>query len=88
MQEVQTLTKNDKLLQRFLQKPKDFTWGEYVKIFSMFGYELHTNNGSSRSFVNDKKQVFYIHEPHPGTIMKPYTIKKAIEWLTEQGYFN
>lgn len=82
------MSKNDKLLKRFLSKPKDLTWHEYVKVFGLFGFELNTGGGSRRSFVNDNKDVFYIHEPHPDNIMKPYTIKNAIEWLTEKGLLD
>lgn len=86
MQGALALTKNDKLLQKFLQKPKDFTWEQYCKIFTMFGFELKSGNGSRRSFVNEDGDVFYIHEPHPQNVMKPYTIKEAIEFLSEKGY--
>lgn len=82
------MTKSEKLLQRFLRKPKDFTWDEYVKIFAMYGFELHKNSGSKRSFVNANNDIFYIHEPHPQNVMKSYTIKQAIEWLTEKGYLS
>lgn len=82
------LTKKDKLLKRFLSKPKDLTWDEYAKVFAYFGFELKAGNGSRRSFVDGNNNVFHIHEPHPSSIMKPYTIKLAIEWLTEQGYIK
>lgn len=79
------LSKDEKLLKRFLSKPKDLTWSEYVKVFGLFGFELRSGNGSRRTFANDNQDVFHIHEPHPQSIMKPYTIKNAIEWLTEKG---
>lgn len=82
------MSKNEKLLNRFLNKPKDFTWNEYVKIFSIYGFELKSGSGSRRSFVNENKDIFHIHEPHPESIMKSYAIKQAIEWLTEKGLLN
>lgn len=83
------MSKNEKLITRFLSKPKDFTWDEYVKVFSICGFELKSGSGGARrSFVNENKDVFHIHEPHPGSIMKPYTIKQAVEWLTEKGLLN
>lgn len=78
------MSKNDKLIKRFLSKPKDFTWDEFVKVFKVFGFELKSGDGSRRSFVNENQDVFYIHEPHPGNIMKPYTIKNAIAFLMEK----
>lgn len=86
--EIIALTQKDKLLQRFLHRPKDFTWNEYVKVFALLGFELKAGNGSRRSFVDSQNNVFHIHEPHPASIMKPYTIKLAIEWLTEKGYLQ
>lgn len=69
-----------------MSKPRDFTWNEYVKVFSIYGFELKSGSGSRRSFVNENKDVFHIHEPHPESIMKSYTIRQAIEWLTEKGF--
>lgn len=84
-QEVQALSKNDKLIKRFLSKPKDFTWDEFQKVFKVFGFEVRSGKGSGRSFVNDKQDIFFIHEPHPSNTMKPYAIKDAITFLTEKG---
>lgn len=74
-----------KLLRRFLAKPRDFTWEEYVKIFAIFGFDLKSGKGSRRSFVNDEAKVFYIHEPHPQNVMKSYAIKEAIAFFVELG---
>lgn len=79
------LGKKDKLLSRFLSKPKDLTWNEYVKVFASFGFQLHNGDGSKRRFVNENKLVFMIHEPHPANIMKPYTIKQAIDFFEQHG---
>lgn len=77
------MTKKDKLLQRFLAKPKDLTWDEYVKVFEFLGFTLYKGDGSKRHFANADGLVFFIHEPHPSSIMKPYTIKNAILWFYE-----
>lgn len=78
----------EKLLKRFLSKPKDFTYPELVKLLKFFGYEENTGGktgGSSRSFVNDEKKVIFLHEPHPGNILKSYAIRNVINHLQENG---
>lgn len=79
------MNKKDKVIKRFLSKPKDLTWSEYVKFFEIHGFTLHNGDGSKRRFINENNQIFTIHEPHPSNIMKPYTIKEAIKWLGENG---
>lgn len=32
------MSKNEKLVQRLLSLPKDFTWEELTKILTLFGY--------------------------------------------------
>jgi hypothetical protein len=47
------MSKNEKLVQRLLSLPKDFTWKELVKLLALFGYaELKKGKtgGSRRKF--------------------------------------
>ncbi|MFY2510454.1 type II toxin-antitoxin system HicA family toxin [Vibrio pectenicida] len=69
------MSKHDKLLNRLLSKPKDFTWDELNKLLSSFDYELSNGKGSRRKFIHRKKnQVISLHEPHPQNIIKRYVI--------------
>jgi len=82
------LGKIEKLIERFLKVPKDFTWDELVTLLSHFGYEpLKTSKtgGSRRKFVNNKKVIINLHKPHPEPELKQYAIKQVIETLKEQG---
>ncbi len=79
------MSKNEKILKRFLTIPKNFTWDELVKLLNHLGYiEKSTKGktgGSRRKFVNDKLDIINLHKPHPSNIVKQYVIKQIIEKL-------
>lgn len=83
------MAKFDKLRERLLSKPSDFTWDELVTLFGHFGYkEVNTGKtgGSRRRFVETAtKHVISLHKPHPGKILKSYQINQVIATLKEQG---
>ncbi len=85
------MSKNEKLLQRLLSIPKDFTWEELVKLLALFGYiELKKGKtgGSRRKFADEKKNIIILHKPHTGNILKEYAIKQVIDHLNEKGYIK
>lgn len=79
------MSKYDKLLKRFLSKPKDFTYNELKTLLSGFGYNELTKgstSGSRVSFCNhDTEHIICLHKPHPGSILKTYQIELVIEAL-------
>lgn len=80
--------KQEKLLARLLSKPKDFTWNELCSLMKHYGFELLKANGggSGRKFYCDKtKSLVIIHEPHPGNIIKRYSIDDIIIKLKDVG---
>ena len=85
------MSKTEKLLQRLLSLPKDFTWDELVTLLHYFGFaELKKGKtgGSRRKFVDDKKNIISLHKPHPGNILKEYAIKQVLDQLKEKGYIK
>lgn len=77
-----------KLLERLLSLPKDFTWEELTKILSHFGYkELKKGKtgGSRRKFADEEKHIIDLHKPHPKKIMKRYQLEDVIASLKERG---
>ena len=82
------MTKKDKLLERFLAQPKDFTNKELKTMLSGLGYEeyqLGKTSGSRVCFFNKELGIdFKIHKPHPGNIIKPYLMKYILEILRVQ----
>lgn len=80
--------KIEKLRERLLSKPADFTWEELIKILSHFGFtELKTGKtgGSRRKFTDVSNNRIFLHKPHPGNILKRYMIEDVIEQLKLNG---
>ena len=85
------MSKTEKLLQRLLAVPKDFTWEELIKLLGLFGYiELKKGKtgGSRRKFADENKNVIILHKPHPGNIVKEYALKQVITQLKDKGYIK
>lgn len=85
------MSKTEKLLQRLLSVPRDFTWEELTKILGVFGYsELKKGKtgGSRRKFADEKQNVIILHKPHPGNIVKEYVIRQVITQLKDKGYIK
>ncbi|WP_290796022.1 type II toxin-antitoxin system HicA family toxin [Flavihumibacter sp. UBA7668] len=81
------MSKRDKLIDRFLTKPKDFTWDELVRLLAVFGYsELKSGKtgGSRRRFANAEMEMLNFHKPHPGNIVMQYVLEQLIDFLNRQ----
>jgi hypothetical protein len=81
--------KADKLLKRFLSKPKDFTYGELKRLLKSFGYEeskMGKTSGSRVAFINSKtKHIIGLHKPHPKPELKHYQLNDIEEELRKRG---
>lgn len=85
------MSKAEKLLQRLLSLPKDFTWEELTKLLGLFGFvewEKGKTGGSRRKFADEKNNLIILHKPHPGNIVKEYALKQVIAQLKEKGYLK
>jgi hypothetical protein len=86
------MSKAEKLPHRFLSMPKDFTYGELVKLMASFGYQETLpgkTGGSRRVFVNTKiNAVLHMHRPHPSGILKHYQLKDAERELKSRGFIK
>lgn len=73
----------EKLIERFKRQPKDFTWDELVRLFSLLGFELNNKGKTSGSrVIFIKGEYSYVaHKPHPGSIVKGYVMKQVLEYL-------
>lgn len=82
-----SMSKTEKLIARFLSKPKDFTFDELRALLNHFGYELdESGNGSRVKFINKADDdIIFLHKPHPGNIVKSYIIKDVLEKLRNGG---
>jgi len=72
------MTKQEKLLSRFLSKPRDFSFNEMRKLLRGFGYqEIRSGktSGARVAFINKTiHHIIRLHKPHPGNIMKKYQL--------------
>jgi len=82
------MSKKDKLLNRFLAKPKDFTYDELVKLLNYYGYkeiQKGKTSGSRVAFINKKKHIIMLHKPHPKPEIKNYQLNYIEEELKKAG---
>ena len=76
----------EKLIKRFCDKPKDFTYDELRTMLKNMGYEEVQGKGSGVKFIDRSiKHVINLHKPHPGNIIKGYLLNQIKEKLEEVG---
>lgn len=83
------MSKIEKLIKRFLSKPKDFTFLELKALLNAFDYiddNQGKTSGSRIAFINYKtKHIIRIHKPHPGNELKAYQVELIYQELKDQG---
>lgn len=79
--------KREKLINRLLQKPKDFTFDEMESLLLYFGYKMkQSGTGSGVKFINNESgEVINFHRPHPNGVLKRYVLDQVIEKLRKDG---
>lgn len=78
------MSKHEKLLDRVLRKPKDFTWDELKALLLGFGNVEAAGGktgGSRRRFVHKDRGPIVLHKPHPGNELKSYQVMQIIMHL-------
>ena len=81
----------EKLRERFLKMPSDFTFDEMQRLLEGFGYEKSNKgktSGSRLIFKNGAKRPIMLHKPHPGNIVKEYAMKQVLEDLKDAGFIE
>ncbi|MDX9905483.1 MAG: type II toxin-antitoxin system HicA family toxin [Bacteroidales bacterium] len=82
------MSRKEKIVARFLSKPKDFRYEELVVLLRIFGYEeINTGktSGSGRAFVRAQSgHIIRLHRPHPENVMRMYQIELILEELKKQ----
>ncbi len=81
------MSKHEKLLNRLLAYPKDFTWDELVKLLGYFDYvqvKIGKTAGSRVRFVNENHPPILLHRPHPTPILKRYQLENIINLLKQE----
>lgn len=81
----------EKLRNRFLKMPSDFTFDEMQRLLEGYGYEKSNKgktSGSRLIFKNGNKRPIMLHKPHPGNIVKEYAMKQVFDDLKETGFIK
>ena len=74
----------EKLLERLKGMPTDFTFAEEERLLPSFGYTTSNKgrtSGSRVMFIDNQKRKILLHHPHPGNMLKAYTLKDILEKL-------
>ena len=82
------MSKKDKLIEKLLKKPKDFTFDEMESLLSCLGYELKQGGaGSGVKFIKEgSNEVINFYKPNPDGILKRYVLEQVIEKLRKDGF--
>jgi len=85
------MSKQEKLIRRFLSKPTDFTWDEAITLLRIFGYKISAagkTGGPRVKFVHPVLPIISLHKPHPRKVMKSYQLDQIEEFLVGEGLIN
>lgn len=83
------MSKLKKLRARVVQIPSDFSWDEMVTLLEGLGFtEKAAKGGSYRTFFDETGRKIFLHKPHPGSIVKVYSIRDVVEKLREFGLLS
>ncbi len=79
----------EKKKQRLLSVPNDYTYSEAKSLLEQLGY-IEDNKGKTsgsrvRFFNKTDNTIIHLHKPHPGDIMKEYSVKLLKEYLENKG---
>lgn len=81
----------EKIRERFLKLPSDFTFDEMQRLLEGYGYEKSSKGKTSGSrviFKSANKPPIMLHKPHPGNIVKGYAMKQVYDILKESGFIK
>jgi len=83
------LSRREKLLLRFLSKPRDFNFDDLRTLLRRFGYEEVTaglTSGSRAAFCRPcDGHIVRLHKPHPVSILKRYQLDAVESRLRTKG---
>jgi hypothetical protein len=83
----------EKLIERFLTLPKDFTFDELVKLLMTLGFVMSNKgktSGSRVKFIDiNKSSSIHIHKPHTsGAPVKEAALKEIYIYLIKKNYIE
>ena len=84
------MSTKEKLIERFKNQPKDFTWEELVRLFGIFGFAIYNKGKTSGSrviFSNGEKE-YIMHKPHPKNIIKEISMANILGFLIDNEFIT
>ncbi len=81
------MSRKEKLILKFQQRPKNFTWDELASLLKYLGYrEIKTGKtgGSRRLFIHDSAVTITLHKPHPQNVLKRYAVDQVLDILKQE----
>ena len=81
------MSRKEKLISKFQQRPKNFTWDELTSLLKYMGYreiKAGKTGGSRRRFVHDSAATITLHKPHPQNILKRYAVDQVLAILAQE----
>jgi len=81
------MSRKEKLILKFQQRPKNFTWDELASLLKYLGYrEIKTGKtgGSRRRFIHDSAVTITLHKPHPQNVLKRYAVDQVLDILKQE----
>ncbi|MDH4272135.1 MAG: type II toxin-antitoxin system HicA family toxin [Candidatus Aminicenantes bacterium] len=86
------MSRHQKLLRRFLAKPRDFTYDELDVLLRGFGYRQVKSGktaGSRVAFFNEAiKHIVRFHKPHPSNALRRYQLDDLERELKRKGFIS
>jgi hypothetical protein len=82
------MSRKEKLIRRFLAKPRDFTFDELQSLLRIFGFtrqERGRTSGSRVRFTHPLLPPIGLHRPHTGNVLKRYQMDQIEEFLKSEG---
>ncbi len=84
------MSKEEKLKQRLLSIPSDFTVNELTTLLKRLGFRISNKgatSGSRIAFVNDEtKDIIRIHKPHPRKEIGKTALKDVVNQLKDKKF--
>lgn len=80
--------RKEKLIERLMSKPRDFTFDEAETLLGFMSYtrkEKGRTSGSRVIFVSDVHPPILMHKPHPRKELKEYQVKQLLDMLEQEG---
>jgi len=82
------VSRQEKLIRKFLDKPNDFKWSELTAMLRGFGFKAvkgKKTGGSRARFAHPELPPIILHRPHPSSILKRYQVAQIENFLKEEG---